>query len=96
MDGHGGYEAGESAFGIQPGYCFLFRPGEKVIGRSDDDRPFTIFAAHFEKVSAPEKAAHPLHCQIREISLMELLAEHTVIIGLANECARGQGCPAPH
>lgn len=76
--GNGSYRAGNRAFEIRPGHCFLFRPGEKVLGRADDDQTFTIFAAHFERVSEAARADHPLHCQIHEISLMEALVEYAV------------------
>ena len=78
LSGNGYYEAGKRRFEIGPGHCFLFRPGEKVLGRADDDQPFTIFAAHFEEVSQAARADHPLHCQIHEISLMEALVEYAV------------------
>jgi AraC-like DNA-binding protein len=78
LEGNGCYEAGGRNYEIIPGECFLFRPEERIMGRALDDRPFTIFAAHFEQVTTEAMAEHPLHCQIHEISLMESLVDHAV------------------
>jgi AraC-like DNA-binding protein/mannose-6-phosphate isomerase-like protein (cupin superfamily) len=78
LEGNGLYEAGGHLYEIKPGECFLFRPGERIIGRALDDRPFTIFATHFERVTEEALAAHPQHGKIHEISLMESLVEHAV------------------
>jgi AraC-like DNA-binding protein len=78
VDGNGRYEVGGRSYEIKPGDCFLFPPGERVSGRALDERPFTIFATHFDRVTAEVRAGHPLHCRIQEISLMESLVEHAV------------------
>jgi AraC-like DNA-binding protein len=78
LEGSGRYEAASLNYDINPGDCFLFRPGDRIIGRALDDRPFTIFAAHFERVTSEATADHPLRCQIQEISLMESLVDHAV------------------
>ncbi len=78
VEGHGHHEAGTRSYTINPGDCFLFRPGERITGRALDDQPFTIFAAHFNRITADARATHPLHCQIHEIRLMESLVEHAV------------------
>ncbi|MCU0779240.1 MAG: AraC family transcriptional regulator [Akkermansiaceae bacterium] len=78
VEGHGIHDAGDRSHEIKPGACFLLRPGEQVMGRALDERPFTIFAAHFDEVTPEARAGDPLHCQIHELRLMESLAEHAV------------------
>lgn len=78
IKGHGRYEVGSRTYHVNPGDCFIFRPGEQVSGHALDDQPFTIFAAHFERVTPEARADHPLHAQIHEISLMESLTDHAV------------------
>ncbi len=78
LEGNGRYEAGGCRYDIKPGDAFLFRPGERISGQGLDDRPFTIFAAHFEEVTAEAMADHPLHCRIQEIILVESLVDHAV------------------
>jgi AraC-like DNA-binding protein len=77
-DGHGRYQAGDHCYEIKPGETFLFRPGERINGQALDKRPFTIFAAHFERVTKEAMADRPLHSRIQEVGLMEALVDHAV------------------
>ena len=77
-DGNGRYEVAGRCYDIKPGDVFLFRPGERVNGQALDERPFTIFAAHFERVTGEAMADHPLRSRIQEVGLMEALVDHAV------------------
>ncbi|VGO11909.1 RCS-specific HTH-type transcriptional activator RclR [Pontiella desulfatans] len=60
------------------GTCFLFLPGQRLSGHALDDKPVTMFAAHFAELPATEASGELIHTPIREVSLFEEVAAYAV------------------
>ncbi|QBG46467.1 AraC family transcriptional regulator [Verrucomicrobia bacterium S94] len=78
MSGYILYRLGEQTVEATRGMCFLFRPGQKLVGRAIDGKPVTMFAAHFEDLPDVGEDAGVIHAPIREVTLFEETAEYAV------------------
>lgn len=78
MSGHVRYTQNGRNIDVTKGTCFLFQPGQRLVGHSLDGKPVTMFAAHFSGL--PDLGTHEglIHAPIREVTLFEETAEYAV------------------
>lgn len=78
MGGHIAYRMGKQTVEASRGTCFLFKPGQKLAGRAMDDKPVTMFAAHFDELPDLGTFEGLIHAPIREVTLFEETAGYAV------------------
>ncbi|MDZ8120058.1 helix-turn-helix transcriptional regulator [Pontiella agarivorans] len=89
MSGHIAYQMEGQTVRATRGTCFLFRPGQRLSGRAMDERPVTMFAAHFADLPDVENIRGLIHAPIREVSLFEATAEYAVKCRQREESSSG-------
>lgn len=78
MGGYIAYQCGGQRVEATRGTCFLFLPGQRLAGRALDEKPVTMFAAHFAELPDLGNFKGLIHAPIREVTLFEETAEYAV------------------
>lgn len=78
VGGHIAYKMGQQMVEATRGTCFLFEPGQKLAGRALDEKPVTMFAAHFSELPNLGDGNSLVYSQIREVTLFEETANYAV------------------
>ncbi|MCU6710838.1 AraC family transcriptional regulator [Paenibacillus sp. J5C_2022] len=83
-DGTGDLELNGSAYKVQRGSCFLFRPGDRIFACHDPDRPLTVSYIHFH-CKVPQLEKTPSYLLLYEDVWFEGLLERYMSQMLAQE-----------